>query len=244
FLMHLASECTPGSRRLRALVPLPSSSQEPPPLGVYTSRSRLFEGRDMGLSHDMAMEWPPTQQGPPAGASAWQGGRQACQSQTQGSVAARGKGKTPPSGPHRLTALSKPRGDLTRASLLVWGFYPADSVLTWLRNGRPRRAPPRSGPSPALATATGPTRHPVSLLTTPKPGGHLQPATCRPRLPEAPPRRVGARPVPGADGQGERGRRGAEPGPRLPAHRPGVLVEGARPGLFPLAGTLWLGGST
>lgn len=167
FLMHLASECPLAANGsvLRFDFAFVFNKN---PLVCYNEQDRLFEACDMGLLRDMAVHLAAAMNTDPGLHQHVAGGRQACQSQSQHLWSRTGQRKTPPSVRIVSTALSNPAGSV-RLTCHVWGFYPAEVGVTWLRNGSPVE-PSEDGLSPALANGDWTYQTHVSLLTTPKPG--------------------------------------------------------------------------
>ncbi|CAM5105397.1 unnamed protein product [Natator depressus] len=167
FLVHLATEC-PLAANGSVLWFSFTFVFNKNPLVCYNDRDRLFEACDMGLLHDIAVRMATQLNADPDWSRRMAGGRQACQSQSQRLWSHTGQRKTPPSVRIVSTDLSNPAGT-TRLTCHVWGFYPAEVLVTWLRNGSPVE-PTENGLSPALANGDWTYQTQLSLLTAPKPG--------------------------------------------------------------------------
>ncbi|XP_024076264.2 HLA class II histocompatibility antigen, DM beta chain-like, partial [Terrapene carolina triunguis] len=165
--MHLASEC-PLAADGSVLSFNFAFVFNKNPLVCYNDHDQLFEACDMGLLRHMAVDMAGAMNEDPGWRQRMAGGRQACQSQSQRLWSRTGQRKTPPSVRIVSTALSNPAGTV-RLTCHVWGFYPADVGVTWLRNGSPLE-PTEDGLSPALANGDWTYQTHVSLLTAPKPG--------------------------------------------------------------------------
>ncbi|CAM5159705.1 unnamed protein product [Eretmochelys imbricata] len=242
FLVHLATEC-PLAANGSVLWFSFTFVFNKNPLVCYNDHDRLFEACDMGLLHNIAVGMATQLNADPDWRRRMAGGAPGpARARASGSGAARGKGRRPPSVRIVSTAPAEPPRGTTRLTCHVWGFYPAEVLVTWLRNGSPVE-PTENGLSPALANGDWTYQTHLSLLTAPQARGHLHLPRAARQPARAPPGAVGrARPLPGADGQGQRGCRGVLIlGLILLGHRHGLLVEGRPPRvILPSPGTTML----